>query len=495
MSIKAKSFSEKIIPLSAKDQWRPIDNIRSLVFIVVRDILDGELMRASLDKLIRSHMPILGARIKPSGVDGLLQYHLITPFPDNHEIFGWSTSNVASTLEEANLVPEHNSQRGITILQDVTVMERRWIPSDWPVRRDQDKPDTPLLLVHLTYYKDATIISLNLLHCVSDQMGFGSLITSWIDVMKGKEPQPFIELPEDGLDGDKDITFKELHKKYAYRLKTKRERAEVLIGIVPELVARPKETRCTIFIPVGIVNGLRDKWRKELKAKHGSDAANITNGDVLVGIVAKFANMHRKKPKKQVVTGPVNLRGYHPLLPKNTPYLHNALIFAVSHTAISRSKPPTSEIAYGQRLAVLDTLKPDNMERGLAVTRELRRRNIPMHICEPWEFSYGPTNWCNAWHGIEFSVASANKMGEEVSERKDSAVAERKDSDDAKTMDGSDSSPIILGHSSERNHPNRLSAFIMSKAEGGYWVDFAAPNKGMAAVKALLERDPNLETI
>lgn len=35
----------------------------------------------------------------------------------------------------------------------------------------------------------------------------------------------------------------------------------------------------------------------------------------------------------------------------------------------------------------------------------------------------------------------------------------------------------------------------MSKAEGGYWVDFAAPNKGMRAVKALLERDPNLETI
>lgn len=40
-----------------------------------------------------------------------------------------------------------------------------------------------------------------------------------------------------------------------------------------------------------------------------------------------------------------------------------------------------------------------------------------------------------------------------------------------------------------------VSAAIMSKAEGGYWVDFAAPNKGMAAIRALLERDPNLETI
>lgn len=35
----------------------------------------------------------------------------------------------------------------------------------------------------------------------------------------------------------------------------------------------------------------------------------------------------------------------------------------------------------------------------------------------------------------------------------------------------------------------------MSKGEGGYWVDFAAPNKGMEAIKALLRNDPNLETI
>ncbi|KAL7929879.1 hypothetical protein V8C35DRAFT_331006 [Trichoderma chlorosporum] len=493
MSVETKSYSEKIIPLSAKDQWRPINNIRSLVFIVVRDNLDGELMRSSLDKLIRNHIPLLGARVKPSGVDGLLQYHLITPFPDNHEIFKWSVSNVASTLEETHLVPEHNPQRGITILPDVTVMEQRWIPGDWPVRRDQDRPDTPLLLVHLTCYTTATIVSLNLSHCVSDQMGFGSIITSWIDVMKGKEPLPFIEIPKDGLDGDKDISLKELYRKFEYRLRTKRERAEILMGIVPELIIQSKETRCILFFPVSVVNGLRDRWRGELKAKYGAEAANITNGDVIVGIIAKFVNMHRKKPKKQVVTGPANLRGYHPLLPKSCHYLHNAVIFAVSHTAISRSEPPTSEIAYGNRLAVLDTLKPAKMERGLAVSRELLRRNIPMHICEPWEFSYGTTNWCNAWHGIDFSVASttkAEKMG--GAERKDSGVS---GGDEAKTIDGGVSTPLIFGHSLERNHPNRLCAAIMSKAEGGYWIDFAAPNKGMAAIRALLERDPSLEAI
>lgn len=40
-----------------------------------------------------------------------------------------------------------------------------------------------------------------------------------------------------------------------------------------------------------------------------------------------------------------------------------------------------------------------------------------------------------------------------------------------------------------------VSSAVMSKAEGGYWIDFAAISKGMAAIRALLERDPNLETI
>ncbi|KAH0493505.1 hypothetical protein TgHK011_000170 [Trichoderma gracile] len=507
MGDKPKTINETIIPLSAKDQWRPINNIRSLLFIVVRDILDESLMKSSLDKLIREHIPLLGARIK-TRPDGWLEYHLTTPFPPKHKLFGWSTSTVSYTLERAHLVPEPNPQRGITILPDVTTLEPRWIPSHWPVLRCQDTPDTPLLLVHLTYYKNATVVATNLPHCVSDQMGYGSVLNAWIDVMKGKEPLPFIDIPPDGLEGDKDISTKDLFRKYEYRLRTKRERAEVLMGIVPELVVRSKETRCILFLPVGLVTGLRDRWRRELKGKYGAEASDITNGDVIVGIIAKFANMHRKRTKKQVITGPANLRGHHPLLPQTVRYLHNALIFAVTHTSISRSHPPTSDLAYAFRLAVNDALMPEKMERGLAVSRELCKRGISMHICEPWEFSYGTTNWCNAWHGVDFSAASVRRTrnGEDGVEKKQQQQQQQESDgssrDDERTMDGtasssssSSSAPLILGHSLERNHPNRLSAAIMSKAEGGYWVDFAAPNKGMAAIRALLERDPTLRTI
>ncbi|GFP59715.1 acetyltransferase adrJ [Trichoderma asperellum] len=431
MSVQTKPSSEKVIPLSAKDQWRPISNIRSLAFIVVRDILDGEFMKESLEKLVKEHIPLLSSRIKPSRTDGWLQYHLTSPLPDNYDIFGWSVSNVGTTIGESKLVPEKSSQKGITILPDVTALESCWIPADWPILRNQDKPETPLLLVHLTYYTDATIVAVSLPHCVSDQLGLGSVISSWTDLMQDKELVPFIDLPEGALEGDKTISKKELHKKYEFRLKTKADRAGVLMGIVPELVRRSKETRCTLYFPVEVINGI--------------------------------------------------LRGFHPSLPKSHKYLHNALVFAPTHAAISRSKPAASEIAYRTRLAIVQSLQPANMERGLAVARELYLHNILMHICEPWEFSYGVTNWCNAWHGIDFSAASIRRAEQGV-EKMDEG-------------DGAVPAPLVFGHALERNHPNRLIATIMSKGEGGYWVDFAAPNKGMEAIKALLRNDPNLETI
>lgn len=75
-----------------------------------------------------------------------------------------------------------------------------------------------------------------------------------------------------------------------------------------------------------------------------------------------------------------------------------------------------------------------------------------MHICEPWEFSYGTTNWCNAWHGIDFSVASIKKTGETAEKREESDG----NSADGTTIDGAaPSTPLIFGHSLERNHPNR----------------------------------------
>jgi hypothetical protein len=55
----------QIIPLKPLDQWRPLENIQTFLFLVVREKLEETAMQDSLDRLIRDHLPILGARIEP----------------------------------------------------------------------------------------------------------------------------------------------------------------------------------------------------------------------------------------------------------------------------------------------------------------------------------------------------------------------------------------------------------------------------------------------
>lgn len=62
--MNGSSSDSKIIPLEPIDQWIPIDNIRTFVFLVVREALNKEAMRDALDRLTRNHLPILGARLE-----------------------------------------------------------------------------------------------------------------------------------------------------------------------------------------------------------------------------------------------------------------------------------------------------------------------------------------------------------------------------------------------------------------------------------------------
>lgn len=143
-------------------------------------------------------------------------------------------------------------------------------------------------------------------------------------------------------------------------------------------------------------------------------------------------------------------------------------------------------------------LKPDSIERSLTVLHEMVSQGRSIHIIEPWELSYGVTNWCGAWRDIDFGP-----------------VVNPSEQDGSVGRDGKNSSlPVVFGHSLERHHPTRckfpynrwldllifwlmnvVNAQIMCKADGGYWCDFTASEKAMAVVDALFEKDPTLETI
>lgn len=70
--------------------------------------------------------------------------------------------------------------------------------------------------------------------------------------MKGEQPLPFLEVSPEALQGSTTLSKEEMcKKKGAFRLKTRREQVQILMGIAPELVRYSKEERRTVFFPGG----------------------------------------------------------------------------------------------------------------------------------------------------------------------------------------------------------------------------------------------------
>ncbi|KAJ5880384.1 BCL5p protein [Penicillium subrubescens] len=465
----------QIIPLKPLDQWRPLENVRSLLFLVVREILDEKAMRDSLDRLIRDHLPILGARIEFKKTD--LEYRLPKSFPPTYSLFEWTSKTVESSLEDTNLLPQgsHSDSALSFAPSNIPEMEKEWTPSSWPVERKYEKPNAPLLFVHITKYTHTTVVALNIPHCVADQLGFASLINAWMSVLNGEAPPEFLELGLNALDGPK-LSQKELRMKGTYRILSGREHATKFIPYISEFARCSKEIRRTLFLPTEVVDELRQRCMEKLKAKYGEEAATLSNADVITAILAKFAYLDRSLSKMVTLSTSLNMRGRHPALPADKPYLHNALSFAVARLPIA--KTPLAEVAYQNRLAVNEELQLKNIERSLAVTKELYKRKYPLHVVEPSDLSYAITNWCGAWRVIDFGPA----------------VVKTEDSDltaGANTR----AVPLVFGHSFQRNYPTRFSSQIMCKADGGYWCDFTTIPKTMAKVESLLKSDPKLQSL
>jgi Transferase family len=285
----AEPVHSRVVPLPAMDQWRPIDQIRVLAFFVVRQTLDTKLLQSSLNKLIRNHLPILSARIRPTGKDGILQYHVPETIPEDYTLFEWSAATVRSDISASlGSLSTAKSDGPIILGPQIPDLERQWTPSDWPVTRRQERPDCPLLLVHVTHYsKDATVIAMNLPHAVGDMMGYASLVRAWLQVAAGEEPMPFLELEPNRLDGPQDLPPADLRKKGQYRLMSKKERIQLISGFVPELMAHPKEARHTIFFPFFTIEGLRKRCNESLKAKHGLETPLLSNADILSSLLVK----------------------------------------------------------------------------------------------------------------------------------------------------------------------------------------------------------------
>ncbi len=105
-----------------------------------------------------------------------------------------------------------------------------------------------------------------------------------------------------GVDSDVFTTVKpyteyrkdELERKGRIRVRRKGELALVIMGVLPELIAHRKEITSTLFLPLAVVQSVRERCTKALVGKYGDDLG-ISHGDIITAILLKVYSLQLRK--------------------------------------------------------------------------------------------------------------------------------------------------------------------------------------------------------
>ncbi|GAO17325.1 hypothetical protein UVI_02044830 [Ustilaginoidea virens] len=281
----------EIIPAPPTDQIKPVDNIRTCTFFIVRELLDQGRLKNALDDLIRHHWRKLGGRLVSRPRDKRLEYQVPDKFDDHHVLFNWSSATYGHSIDKVPAVVCSPPQdRGVLLLPPVEEVDSRFRPAEWPLHRRDEPPDAPLLYVHLSLFEDATIICISAPHALGDQMGLGNMMRAWLGLVDGKTPPPMVGYRGDLMPGaDRpyaDWPRHEVCRKGKQRILGMVEYFLVLIIVILDLAVNPREKRHVMFIPLPLIRSLRERYSKTLAEKH-SDFTRISDGDVVTAIAFK----------------------------------------------------------------------------------------------------------------------------------------------------------------------------------------------------------------
>jgi len=284
----------EVIPIPPTSSGFAYRNIRTRTFFIVDDRLDENALKNALDRLIRDHWRLLGARITGDLKAPQLTYHLPIQFTDDYELFRWTSEDSDASIEKAvpGLWPASSKGRDARILPfNMDAIDARFRPAEWPYNF-KDAVDVPSMLVNLSQFSDATVLAISLPHVVGDQMGLANIISAWMGLLEGKTPPPLIGYKEDILPGQKpfsEYAKREVTEKGRTRIKSRLDAFLIPLGFAPEIVLKSKETRVMLLFPAALLQSIREKPFSE---KGKGAVTELTNADIIAAIMVKVCIPH-----------------------------------------------------------------------------------------------------------------------------------------------------------------------------------------------------------
>lgn len=262
--------------------------------------------------------------------------------------------------------------------------------------------DEPLISLHITSFKEATLVAINFPHVIADVTATAALLSAWSRVASGELNQvpPLFGAREDVLGPNSTASSDKYPTPFVleYMLVSGLSMAKFAMRHIWDLFMTPTVHDGFIFLPTSFIQQLRRHAEEELRnRKDPSRPSFLSDGDLIIAWGSRMVFLSRSKTRSAVIINVFNVRTRlsRPLIDPAGAYIQN-LIMASSTILPSGvgAGESTGQIA----IRVREALAAQTTEEQVLSLARLGRANgggMPLFgladsMVVPW------TNWCKA---------------------------------------------------------------------------------------------------
>lgn len=273
--------------------------------------------------------------------------------------------------------------------------------------------DEPQMSLHITSFKDATLVALLWPHTMTSALGLVDLVNAWGLVLAGREDE-VAELHgarEDILDGvgTASYTHQEPSVLRPHLLKGF-DMVRFGFNFIWEVIFGPKMTTHMLYLPSTFVSRLRQRAINDLKAISGEvDPPFVSEGDVLSAWATQIVAKTRAKNRPLIVIGAVDIRSrLKSVFKSGSAYVQNTALGTFTlFKAREATEEPLGHIAYKFRRDILEQVTDPQLRTMMRGMRTAPAGTPPPMFGETNSMLVIVSNWtkANFLNIVDFSPA------------------------------------------------------------------------------------------
>lgn len=277
--------------------------------------------------------------------------------------------------------------------------------------KDYLSGDHAILGLHVTSFKNATIVAVVWPHAVAGALGIKEIFAAWSKALRGEEHvPPLLGARKDVLDGLVADTGRQVKynpgsgeiKGFGF--------IKFLLRIVWTVLWRPKVEARVIFLPRQFVSQLRGASMKEIEAvSGGSNSPFLSEGDVLTAWTSRFVAQARGGKRPGLIFNPLDItsRLTGPWQAGGTYVQNLAGAMYTTVTAEELRKKPIGELAYAVRQSIKHQATDEQIRAQLRIFKTLGHKKAEPLYGNPDSQLVAYSNWTkfDIFNAVDFSPA------------------------------------------------------------------------------------------